>query len=70
VGVLLLHGRKLGGVGPVELANGGAARRRFKLSRTGKRALASRGRLRLTLATTFTTDSGITKLESPVVLVR
>ncbi len=69
-GKLLLHGRKVGSVGPVKLANGGAARRRFKLSRAGKRALARRGHLRLRLETTFVADSGITELDSPVVMTR
>ena len=69
-GTLRLHGRRVGSVGPVKLANGGAARLRFRFFRAGKRALASRGRLRLRLTTTFTTDSRITELDSPVVLVR
>ena len=68
-GELLLRDHKMGTVGPVALANGGAARVPFKLSRAAKRALASRGRLRLILSTTFTTDSGVMQLESPVVLV-
>jgi hypothetical protein len=69
-GTLLLRGRKAGSVGRAALPNGGTARLRFKLTRAGKHALASRGRLRLRLTTTFTTDSGITELDNPVVLVR
>jgi hypothetical protein len=69
-GTLILHGRKVGSVGPAELANGGAARLRFKFSHVGKRALATHRRLRLRLSTTFTADSGITEVDNPVVLVR
>jgi hypothetical protein len=69
-GTLMLHRRKVGSVGRAELPNGGAARLRFKLSGAGRRALAARGRLRVRLATTFTTVSGVTEVDSPVVLLR
>lgn len=69
-GVLLLRRRKVGSAGPVKLPHGGAIRVRYKLSRAGKRALAAHGRLRLRLMTTFTANSGITELNTPVVLVR
>jgi hypothetical protein len=67
-GTLRLHGRKVGSAGPVTLVNGGAARARFKLTRTGRHMLAKRGRLRLRLTTTFVAASSVTELDSPVLL--
>lgn len=59
---LLLHGRRVGSVGPAHLATGGAVRLKFRLSSRARRGG------RVTLRTTFTTPSGVMQLENPVAL--